>query len=141
MTPDKRPLILTAFFCMFFLLPALPNHADATQFQRTLRRPEISLEEFATKLEPIQDIVEKEIREGKFPGAVVLVGTPKGVLYRRAFGYRSLQPRQLPMTEDTIFDVASLTKVVATTTAIMQLAEKGKLRLDAPVARYWPDFG
>ncbi len=98
------------------------------------------MEQVARRLAPIQDIVEKEISEGNIPGAVVMIGTPEGVLYRRAFGHRSLDPIQLPMTEDTIFDVASLTKVVATTTAIMQLAEKGKLRLDAPVARYWPAF-
>lgn len=94
----------------------------------------------AEQLASLQVIIEKEIRNGNIPGAVVIVGTPEGVVYRRAFGNRSLEPQRLPMTEDTIFDIASLTKAVATTTAIMQLVEKGKIRIDAPVARYWPAF-
>jgi CubicO group peptidase (beta-lactamase class C family) len=84
--------------------------------------------------------MDEAIREGKIPGAVLLIGHQGKVIYRKAFGFRALRPRMLPMTEDTIFDIASLTKVVATTTAVMQLAEDGKLQLDAPVARYWPAF-
>src|SRR3972149_2648835 len=70
---------------------------------------------------------------GEVPGAVVLVGQGERVLYRKAFGSRSLVPRQELMTEDTIFDVASLTKVVATMPAVLLLAERGKLSLDAPL--------
>jgi len=92
-------------------------------------------------LENVRDIVDREIRNGNIPGAVVLVGTREGIVYHGAFGCRSVEPERLPMTEDTIFDVASLTKVVATTTAIMQLAERGRLQLDVPAARYWPAFG
>ena len=84
--------------------------------------------------------MDKAITEGKVPGAVVLIGNREKIIYRRAFGYRSLEPEKLPMTVDTVFDLASLTKVVATTTAVMQLVEKGKLKLDAPVSRYWPAF-
>jgi uncharacterized protein YbbC (DUF1343 family)/CubicO group peptidase (beta-lactamase class C family) len=80
------------------------------------------------------------MRERKCPGAVVLVGHQGRVVYRRAFGYRALVPRKLPMTPDTIFDLASLTKVIATTPAIMQLVEQGKIRLEDPVAQYWPEF-
>jgi uncharacterized protein YbbC (DUF1343 family)/CubicO group peptidase (beta-lactamase class C family) len=119
---------------------AATDHSPVTQLLQAGQQPKILIKQFADKLAPIRDIVEKELSEGKLPGAVVVVGTPDGVIYRRAFGSRSLEPKQLPMTEETIFDVASLTKVVATATAIMQLAEKGKLRLDAPVARYWPAF-
>ncbi len=95
----------------------------------------------ASQLEPIADIVEKAIHDGKTPGAVVLVGNQGRVVYRRAFGYRALEPKKIPMTEDTIFDLASLTKAVATTTAVMQLAEQGRLDIEAPVVRYWPAFG
>jgi len=95
----------------------------------------------ASQLKPIADIVEKAIHDGKTPGAVVLVGNHGRVVYRRAFGYRALEPKKIPMTEDTVFDLASLTKAVATTTAVMQLAEKGKLDIEAPVVRYWPAFG
>jgi uncharacterized protein YbbC (DUF1343 family)/CubicO group peptidase (beta-lactamase class C family) len=92
------------------------------------------------QLMPIDDLVEREIRSGKIPGAVVLIGNADNVLYRKAFGYRSLVDDKLPMTKDTIFDLASLTKVVATTTAVMQLVERGKMGLDDAVAKYWPMF-
>lgn len=92
------------------------------------------------RLESVEAIVEGSIRRGEIPGAVVLIGRGNEVLYHKAFGSRSLVPEALPMTTDTIFDVASLTKVVATTTAVMQLAGKGRLRLDDPVAGYWPEF-
>ena len=92
------------------------------------------------KLAGLADIVQQAIREGKCPGAVVLIGNEGKVVYRRAFGHRSLTPEKLPMTLDTIFDMASLTKVIATTTAVMQLAEHGKVRLEDPVSEYWPEF-
>lgn len=85
-------------------------------------------------------VVESAIRDGRTPGAVVLIGSRDRIIYRKAFGNRSVEPAVSAMTEDTIFDLASLTKVVATSTAVMQLVEKGKLRLDAPAAAYWPAF-
>lgn len=88
----------------------------------------------------IGGIVGEEIAAGRLPGAVVLVGGEDGTYYRRAFGDRQVIPQRLPMTEDTVFDLASLTKPVATTTAVLQLVEQGRLDLEAPAARYWPDF-
>ncbi|RBH57580.1 MULTISPECIES: serine hydrolase [Pseudomonas] len=85
-------------------------------------------------------IVEGQIAAGRIPGAVVLIGDASHVFYRQAFGQRATLPAPEPMTLDTEFDLASLTKVIATTTAIMQLAETGRLDLDAPVAHYWPAF-
>ncbi len=131
-------LMLLAVIGAVVMPVAAEEHAPGPQLLETKHQPKILSEQFADRLGPLQDIVERELRQHELPGAVVVAGTPEGVVYRRAFGYRSLEPRQLPMTVDTIFDLASLTKVVATTTAIMQLAEKGKLRLDAPAARYWP---
>ena len=86
-------------------------------------------------------IVEGQIAAGRVPGAVVLIGDATKVFYRQAFGQRTTTPPREPMTLDTEFDLASLTKVIATTTAILQLAETGRINLDAPVARYWPAFG
>jgi CubicO group peptidase (beta-lactamase class C family) len=94
-----------------------------------------------TDLQPIAEIVSTEIAARKVPGAVVLVGQDGHIAYSHALGMRALRPQEQPMTVDTIFDLASLTKVIATGTAVMQLAEKGKLRLDDPVAKYWPEFG
>ncbi len=84
-------------------------------------------------------VVRQEIARHEVPGAVVLIGNRNRILYERAFGYRSLVPRER-MTIDTIFDLASLTKIVATTPAVMRLIAQGRLSLDAPVARYWPAF-
>ncbi|MFQ5898579.1 MAG: exo-beta-N-acetylmuramidase NamZ domain-containing protein [Candidatus Methylomirabilia bacterium] len=74
------------------------------------------------------------------PGVVILVGQGEKILYRKAFGFRSLIPRREPMTPDTIFDVASLTKVLATAPAVLLLWERGKLELDAPLGRYLKEF-
>lgn len=105
----------------------------------TARAAEIPALDSAS-LAPIATIVEHEIQLGHIPGAVVLIGHRGSIVYRQAFGTRTLTPAAQPMTIDTVFDLASLTKAVATTTAVMQLVEHGKLRLDTPVARYWPAF-
>ncbi len=88
----------------------------------------------------IDDLVEGAIREDRLPGAVILVGQNDRILYRKAFGHRAVLPDLEPMTIDTVFDLASLTKVVATTTSIMQLVEAGRIALEDPVARYIPPF-
>lgn len=71
---------------------------------------------------------------------MVLVGEHGRVAYRAAFGWKSLEPAPAPLDAAAIFDLASVTKVVATTTAVMQLVEAGRLGLDRPVADYWPAF-
>jgi uncharacterized protein YbbC (DUF1343 family)/CubicO group peptidase (beta-lactamase class C family) len=88
----------------------------------------------------ISEAAKRAIQSGKIPGAVILIGNQGKVVYCRAFGSRQLKPKKLPMTTDTIFDIASLTKVIATSTAIMQVVATGKLNLEDPVAKYWPDF-
>jgi uncharacterized protein YbbC (DUF1343 family)/CubicO group peptidase (beta-lactamase class C family) len=85
-------------------------------------------------------IVLDAIHDHQIPGAVLLVGHNGQVVYRKAFGNRALEPRREPMTADTIFDVASLTKVVATTTAVMQLVQKGEVRVNDPVTKYISEF-
>src|SRR5262249_38726228 len=85
-------------------------------------------------------IVTNAIHDGQMPGAVLLVGHRGQIVYRKAFGERSLEPHREAMTVDTIFDLASLTKVVATTVAVMQLVEKGAIRTNDPVAKYIPEF-
>ncbi len=95
----------------------------------------------APKLAVLDSIVLDAIHEHQIPGAVLLVGHSGQVVYRKAFGNRALEPRREPMTVDTIFDVASLTKVVATTTAVMQLVQQGKVRVNDPVTKYIPEFG
>ena len=88
----------------------------------------------------IDDLVEEAIRENRLPGAVILVGQNERILYRKAFGHRALVPKREPMTIDTVFDLASLTKVVATTTSIMQLVDAGRISLEDSATRYIPQF-
>ena len=92
------------------------------------------------RLALIEPLVNETIARGQIPGAVVVAGRGDQVLYRRAFGQRAVRPSPEPMTIDTIFDVASLTKVVATTTAVMALVEDGQLRLGDRVSAYIPGF-
>jgi uncharacterized protein YbbC (DUF1343 family)/CubicO group peptidase (beta-lactamase class C family) len=94
----------------------------------------------AKRLEGIASLVQAAIRAKKIPGAVVVIGHDGQVVYRRAFGEKSLVPERHAMAVDTIFDLASMTKVVATTTAVMQLVEEGKIVLSAPASDYWPEF-
>jgi CubicO group peptidase (beta-lactamase class C family) len=89
----------------------------------------------------ITPVIEKSIADGAYPGAVILVSHRGHTIYRGVFGNRRIEPNPAAMRYDTIFDIASLTKVLVTAPAIMQLVEQGKLELDAPVAKYWPAFG
>lgn len=89
---------------------------------------------------PIGNIVNRAMAENKIPGAVVIVGHNGRVVYRRAFGMRSLVPDREKMTVNTIFDMASLTKPLVTATAVMQLYQEGKIDIDDPVSRYLPSF-
>jgi CubicO group peptidase (beta-lactamase class C family) len=81
------------------------------------------------------------VAQGVFPGAVVLVGKDEEVAYENAFGYRSLIPEKTIMQSNTIFDLASLTKPLATAVAIMLLVCERKMRLDDPVTCFLPTFG
>lgn len=109
-------------------VPAAPADGGASSVETSLARA-------------LATIVDEEVTAGRIGGAVVLVGRDDRVVFEQAFGARAVLPVREPMTTDTVFDAASLTKVVATTPAILQLVDAGRLGLDDPVARYWPEFG
>ena len=88
----------------------------------------------------IDEIMNAAIAHGAIPGGVVLIGHNGKVVYRKAYGQRSVEPGKEAMTVDTIFDLASLTKCIATTSSVMKLVQEGKVRLNEPVAAYLPDF-
>lgn len=88
----------------------------------------------------IDDVIQQAIRDDRLPGAVVAVGHNDEIVYLKAYGNRAIVPTREPMTEDTIFDIASLTKVIATTSSMMKLVEQGKIRLDEKVTTYVPEF-
>ena len=92
------------------------------------------------QLQKIDDAVAAAIEAREVPGAVVLVARRGKVAYLKSFGLRAIEPQPEPMTIDTIFDMASLTKVMATAPSVLLLVEKGAVRLDDRVKRYLPKF-
>jgi uncharacterized protein YbbC (DUF1343 family)/CubicO group peptidase (beta-lactamase class C family) len=88
----------------------------------------------------VDDAVQSVLGAGEIPGAVVLIGQGDEILYHRAFGWRAVVPDPIAMTTDTIFDIASLTKPLGTTLAVMALVERGTVKLDAPVGHYLKEF-
>jgi uncharacterized protein YbbC (DUF1343 family)/CubicO group peptidase (beta-lactamase class C family) len=123
-----------SFILLLILLTAVSAQVPARS-STDPKRPTAGLH-----LGSVDAVIEQAIHEGQIPGAVLLVGHDGQVIYRKAYGNRALEPHREAMTLDTIFDLASLTKVIATTTAVMQLVEQGKLRLNDTVAKYVPDF-
>jgi uncharacterized protein YbbC (DUF1343 family)/CubicO group peptidase (beta-lactamase class C family) len=93
------------------------------------------------RLGRMDPVIAEAVAAHQLPGAVVIVGRDDRVVWRRAYGRRAVAPVPEAMTIDTIFDLASLTKVVGTAPAIMQLVEEGRVRLADPVATYIPEFG
>ena len=85
-------------------------------------------------------VIQDEIAKHRLPGAVVLVSRKGRLVWQKSYGSRTVEPAREVMTADTIFDVASLTKVVATATSIMILVERGKVRLNDPVSTYIPEL-
>ncbi|MDE2905858.1 MAG: serine hydrolase, partial [Acidobacteriota bacterium] len=117
----SRDLLLAGFAVVLALAAAAAGHAGqarsaAAGIDRTL-------------LARIDGAVREAVAAGDLPGAVVLVWHDGHTVYRKAFGLRAVVPEPEPMTVDTIFDLASLTKVVATTTAVMMLVDEGRVRL------------
>lgn len=136
--------LATALFLAVIVGPtAAPAFAKASarQAQQATRpaRAEATDEDLR-KLDAIEPLVRQAIDDKKLPGAVVLVGRGDRVLYQKAIGNRAVVPAAEPMTLDTLFDLASLTKVVATTTSVMILLEEGRIRLSDRVASFIPGF-
>jgi CubicO group peptidase (beta-lactamase class C family) len=94
----------------------------------------------AEGFDKVDEAVAAALKRGDCPGAVVLVVHGDEVVFRKAYGNRAVQPEPVPMTADTVFDLASLTKPVATATSVMVLVEQGKLRFNDTVAKHWPAF-
>jgi len=111
-----RFLLLISLFCAPALAQSFPGAAD------------------------LDTAINQAIRDDKIPGAVLVIGHQGKVVYRKAYGSRALMPAKEPMTLDTVFDVASLTKVVATTSCLMKLFEEGRFWPDDRVTKYLPEF-
>ena len=128
---------LAKVFCTFYFLLFTFYFASG---QALPVAPPQSVGMNALKLNQIDALVAADIKDKKLPGAVVLVGHKGKIVFRKAYGNRSLVPTVEKMTVDTIFDVASLTKPIATATSIMILVEQGKLRLNDTIGKFIPDI-
>ena len=93
-----------------------------------------------SRLAKVEEAVARAVERKKVPGAVVLVGRRGKVVLAKAFGKRSVEPSDEPMTRDTVFDMASLTKPVATATSVMVLLERGQFRPGDRVVTHLPEM-
>jgi len=132
--------LLTVILLIATARPFVHGSAAQNINNTTARPPATSAADDLRKLETIEPLVKEAIADKKLPGAVVLVGRGDAVLYQKAIGNRAVVPAIEPMTLDTMFDLASLTKVVATTTSVMILIEEGKIRTSDRVAAFIPGF-
>lgn len=123
--------MLAALLLLQAMAPVTPGHGHVVSPSGPARFD-------AATFDPL---VEYGIRRGAFPGAVLVVGRRDTVLFAKGYGRLTWSAQSLRADPDsTIYDLASVTKVVATTTALMLLVERGRVRLDAPVATYLPEF-
>jgi uncharacterized protein YbbC (DUF1343 family)/CubicO group peptidase (beta-lactamase class C family) len=88
----------------------------------------------------VDALIQEQVSAGGITGAVLVVGHDGSIVHQKAFGFRAVSPKSEPMTVDTMFDLASLTKVVATAPSIMRLVQYGQLRLEDTVSRHIPEF-
>ena len=139
--PRSRAPLAVAILCLAVaVIPARSVRPEEGDRQQRAPAPRLRGGLDLDRLALIDPLVEAAIKDHQLPGAVVLVGRGDAIVYRKAFGNRSLEPSIEPMTLDTMFDLASLTKVVATTTSAMILIEDGRIRLGDRVASYIPGF-
>lgn len=136
-----------AVACLLVLPPASliaqrtePGGLSKSSAKLTAAAPE-AVGMSSERLAKIDEAVLASIERKETPGAVVLVARKGRAVYRKAFGDRAIEPKREPMAVDTLFDLASLTKIVATGASIMILVERGKVSLADPVALYIPEFG
>ena len=138
MNARPRPSLLSPLFLLPPMLVSVAALAAPPPLETVL--PEaVGLS--AARLARVDDVIDRAIARKEIPGAVVLVGRHGKVAFRKAYGHRALAPVAEPMTVDTAFDLASLTKPVATASAVMTLVEAGRVRLEDPVVAYLAAFG
>jgi uncharacterized protein YbbC (DUF1343 family)/CubicO group peptidase (beta-lactamase class C family) len=130
---------LRSTFVLFVVIACIRTSLSATPKLPQVEPAALGVD--GNQLQRIDEVVEKAIGKGEMPGCVVLIGHDGGIVFRKAYGQRQIEPTPEPMTVDTVFDLASLTKPVATATSVMLLVERGKVLLGEPVATYLPEFG
>lgn len=136
------PILAIAFttFCVVVIEPRIDNTVVAHETNRLTQSAPEETGMPAGALDAIDNLVEQAIGEAKLPGAVVTVGHRGQIVFQKAYGNRRLVPETEPMQVETVFDLASLTKPIATATSIMHLVEAEKINIDDKVAEHLPDF-
>ncbi len=119
-------------------IPGLAGFGGGVQ---TPSMDELEAAKIALQFAGVDSLIQTQIREQAFPGGQLLVRLPNGAVYERSYGYLHYGAEAPAVSDTTIYDIASLTKVVATTPSIMRLYEEGRLDLDSAVAKYLPEFG
>src|SRR5947209_20027037 len=132
----KLLTVLIAVLIITFSLAAVPQKKKADKKSKAATKTVATESEFVS----VDTLVRQEITNQGITGAVLLVGHNGKIVHQAAFGLRGAGPHPEPMTVDTIFDLASLTKVVATTPSVMRLVQLGQVRINDPVAHYIPEF-
>jgi len=135
LTPKRRTV-----GAAIFLFPIALGLSFRSEAQESASPSVAPSTQQAAEFAPVSALITKAIAAHQLPGAVLIVGHNGHIAFEHAYGNRALEPAVEPMTEDTLFDIASLTKVIVTSTAVLQLYEQGKLGLDTPVAHYLPKF-
>jgi uncharacterized protein YbbC (DUF1343 family) len=136
-------LILCFLFpVLIFQFPCSALHAQRRPPKAPTSQPPAKTPEeiAAQQLELLDGIFRKAIADDEIPGATALVHWRGQTIFRKAYGDRAILPAREAMTLDTIFDLASLTKIMATTSSVIKLVERGRIRLNDPAARYVPEF-
>jgi CubicO group peptidase (beta-lactamase class C family) len=128
------------------LLPVAPSIAHAQHLRHTRhasrgtgRAPAAAPSPATALRDSLQAILDRGVADSAFPGAIAVIGTHAGPLVTVSAGHLDWSPSPVPDV-NTLWDLASLTKVVGMTSAMMQLVESGKVNLDAPVQRYLPEW-
>lgn len=131
--------IIIAFICGFFWQQAQASPLQGPPAGLKNAKPE-TVGMRSDRLQVIDRIVKQGLSRNNMPGAVVLIARKGKIVFHRAYGNRQAEPSIEPMTTDTVFDMASITKPVATATSVMKLVEQGKLQLHDRVSKFVPGF-
>jgi uncharacterized protein YbbC (DUF1343 family)/CubicO group peptidase (beta-lactamase class C family) len=127
------------------LLMALLLFAPALGQKKSSAKPKTKTKAIEVKeagnFTAVDALVQAQVNSDAITGAVLVVGHDGHIVHQKAFGFRAVSPKREPMTMDTVFDLASLTKVVATAPSVMRMLQYGQIRLDEPVAHFIPEFG
>ncbi len=138
--PDPRQIPLPAFIAFLLIILSLSGCAASFPPKNLKDGTPSSAGMDLDRLQQVDAVIGEAIADRVIPGAVLIVGRRGKVVYRKAYGHRAWVPTEEPMTLDTIFDMASMTKPLATAASVMRLVEMGRVRLQDRVSVYLPEF-